>query len=146
MNSNLYHHGILGQKWGVRRYQNSDGTLTETGKSRYKNVGNDKEKEARKKAVNQKKNDVKNRSTFSTEELQKKIDRLKMEKQLRELTSEEVAPGRSAVIDVLSSIGSKVIKTAATGAILYGMKAVASKDFKAKEFGDAIFNGGAKKK
>lgn len=31
----LYHHGILGQKWGVRRYQNEDGTLTDAGKKRY---------------------------------------------------------------------------------------------------------------
>lgn len=30
----LYHHGILGQKWGVRRYQNPDGTYTEAGKKR----------------------------------------------------------------------------------------------------------------
>lgn len=31
----LEHHGILGQKWGIRRYQNEDGTLTEEGKKRY---------------------------------------------------------------------------------------------------------------
>ena len=30
----LYHHGIKGQKWGIRRYQNEDGTLTEAGKRR----------------------------------------------------------------------------------------------------------------
>ena len=31
----LYHHGVKGQKWGVRRYQNSDGSLTGSGKKRY---------------------------------------------------------------------------------------------------------------
>lgn len=31
----LCHHGILGQKWGVRRYQNADGSLTDEGKKRY---------------------------------------------------------------------------------------------------------------
>ena len=33
----LYHWGIKGQKWGIRRYQNEDGTLTEAGMRRYKN-------------------------------------------------------------------------------------------------------------
>lgn len=33
----LMHHGIKGQKWGVRRYVNLDGTLTEAGKERYGN-------------------------------------------------------------------------------------------------------------
>ena len=31
----LYHHGIKGQRWGVRRYQKKDGSLTDAGKKRY---------------------------------------------------------------------------------------------------------------
>lgn len=34
-NDELYHHGIKGQKWGVRRFQNPDGTLTSAGQKRY---------------------------------------------------------------------------------------------------------------
>lgn len=34
-NNELQHHGIKGQKWGLRRYQNKDGTLTAAGKKRY---------------------------------------------------------------------------------------------------------------
>lgn len=35
MDNHLEHHGIIGMKWGVRRYQNKDGTLTNAGKKRY---------------------------------------------------------------------------------------------------------------
>lgn len=40
----LCHFGIPGQKWGVRRYQNEDGTLTEEGKARYYDSLTDREK------------------------------------------------------------------------------------------------------
>ena len=34
-NAELYHHGVKGQRWGIRRYQNKDGSLTAYGKKRY---------------------------------------------------------------------------------------------------------------
>lgn len=37
----LAHYGVKGQKWGVRRYQNKDGSLTSKGKKRYRNEPNE---------------------------------------------------------------------------------------------------------
>ena len=53
--SNFEHSGIKGQKWGVRRFQNEDGTLTEAGKERYykdSDKDRDKSKDGRKTGVN----------------------------------------------------------------------------------------------
>lgn len=44
MDDILQHHGILGQKWGVRRYQNEDGSLTKAGKKRYDKSSSSKPK------------------------------------------------------------------------------------------------------
>lgn len=41
----LYHYGVKGQKWGVRRFQNKDGTLTPKGKKRYSGNRGDIEKQ-----------------------------------------------------------------------------------------------------
>lgn len=52
IHSELYHHGIKGMKWGIRRYQNKDGSLTPEGKKKYKTSENfNKIKEEKKKKI-----------------------------------------------------------------------------------------------
>jgi hypothetical protein len=48
-NGELYHHGTKGMKWGIRRYQNKDGSLTPAGKKRYK--ATEEELKAREKVI-----------------------------------------------------------------------------------------------
>lgn len=47
----LYHHGILGQRWGIRRFQRKDGSLTSSGKKRYSDNGDSEHKKSRNKKV-----------------------------------------------------------------------------------------------
>ena len=122
----LYHHGIKGQKWGVRRYQNKDGSLTNAGRKRQIKIENKAQKKERKAAA-------KNRRTLSDADLKKRIERIKMEKQLKDLTAEDLSPGKKAVSDIMSSAGKKVAATVITGAALYGIKAAMTKHFDVAE-------------
>lgn len=78
----LAHYGIFGQKWGVRRYQNEDGTLTEEGKQRY----NKPESESWKKSEAE---------HLSDAELNRRNSRLQRERQYRDLTTSEVERERN---------------------------------------------------
>lgn len=81
----LSHFGIPGMKWGVRRFQNDDGTLTEEGKQRY---GRDSEQESK----SWKKSDA---SNLSDDELRRRNNRLQSERQYRDLTTTQAERDRA---------------------------------------------------
>lgn len=94
----LYHHGILGMKWGVRRYQNSDGSLTAAGKKRYANPDGSLNEKGKKKFGNSIKTAEKvetastpapkrqEPSEMSDKELQDRVNRLRNEDAYKDLS------------------------------------------------------------
>lgn len=88
----LVHHGVKGQHWGVRRYQNADGTLTSEGKQHYaKGNGNERHQAAQPQQAPHK---GKRLRDMSNSEIQEKVKRLQLERQYRDLVNSE--PGKAA--------------------------------------------------
>lgn len=103
----IYHWGVKGMKWGVRRYQNSDGSLTPAGKKRYSDSPSSTTSPSKKKPASSQKSDKKDEkeapvpkkkksiSEMTDAELNEAINRLNLEKRYAELLSKSEPPSRS---------------------------------------------------
>lgn len=112
----LYHHGILGMKWGIRRYQYADGSLTPEGRKRAaklkakydyltkgikKKKSNSKSKSSRQKPIKE----------MTDEELRSKTNRMTLEanyldaaKRIGSFSTKEISKGRAFAKKVVSDV------------------------------------------
>ena len=152
-NNVLGHSGIKGQKWGIRRYQNEDGSLTEEGKKRYGNpetyraVAKEASslEEATKGAssavstaasiINTQRGSKairKDYSNLSNKELQEKINRLNLERAYGDLSGDTkyVKTGKEKVREILQTVGATLAIASAAVEIyaqLHGFKDIGGK-------------------
>ena len=109
MDDVLIHYGILGMKWGVRRYQNKDGSLTSAGKKRYGN--NDDIKDSPQKNTEEpKKKSVKD---MSDEELRREVNRMQLEQNYLRMTGQNIEKGKSAAEIALGKMKESFVSTVA---------------------------------
>jgi ATP-dependent Lon protease len=86
----LYHYGIMGMKWGIRRYQNPDGTLTPEGKRRQIIKDNLREKKAAKVHMKEVNKDRKRRENFERRKAAIAKDPDRLRKNLDLFTDDEI--------------------------------------------------------
>ena len=143
--SDLRHHGIKGQKWGVRRFQNKDGSLTPAGTKRYssddyksalakvnkadktlndvKKMRNDAEAKSYEKKI---KYDL---SKMSDKDLQQAVNRLNMEERYTQVMSQRhrLEQGEDRVNKILNVAGSALTGAATALTIAAAIKELTDK-------------------
>lgn len=99
-----------------------------------------------KKEITERKEALKNKRTMSDAELKKRVDRLRMEKEFKNLTEEDLSPGRKYASEILSSAGKKALTVAVAGGMTYAVKAAMTKEFNIKEAASYVAANPNKKK
>lgn len=163
----LYHWGIKGMKWGVRRYQNKDGTLTAAGKKHYNGDGNAGEEAEQVEYAP--KRTGKDASAYTDEELRARIQRMQMEDQYRTLMGKtdirvddpnrelklekerlqlqkdvkqlrhDVYVGESFIKDVMKDAGKKALTDATAKALGVGGHTLIEKGFHNPDLANIMF-------
>ena len=106
----ISHFGVRGMKWGVRK----------------RSAKEEKERAKRFKKAE-------NRRHISDSELKERTERLLAEKKFKELTDQDLNPGKTIAKKIVSESGQKVARTVITGAALFAVKSFMEKKFDIRE-------------
>ena len=115
--SELKHWGIKGMKWGVRRYQNKDGSLTPAGKKRYSD-GSTSSSSTSKSSQTSQQPKKKTVSEMSDQELRDTVNRLRLEQDYAKLNPEKVSRGKKFVDNLLDETLSGVVRGAGSASAI----------------------------
>lgn len=116
----LYHYGIKGQKWGVRRYQNKDGSLTTAGRKRQAKQEYDAEVKAAKAKYKNTKRDISGSDPERNKRIAKKVAAAAIMTATVAAAAHMYSKNPKAVNDVVSKMGSMAVSGLKKG----GSKAV----------------------
>lgn len=148
----LQHHGIKGQKWGVRRFQNADGSYTAAGKKRYNDDGSKKSSKTRRLEKNSSKiqsnidsfkpirnglKDKNGRQILTKEDVKNSVDGLKSRKKIVDTKLQE-----SKNIDSYRQQRKDMYKTRSIGSKL--VTNVLAGPFANRTYNSVIASGGSK--
>lgn len=113
-NDELMHYGVLGMHWGVRRYQNKDGSLTAAGHKRATKLASEYEKLTGSKVKktettsssgkNSGKTKAKSISEMSNQEIRDKINRIRLENDLKSVSPKTVSAGQKFTKKVMNDV------------------------------------------